>query len=304
MTLEPENLPEDYDYTLLRTKGGVIKGNMLRFFYYACFGACREQAVFFWRLRMSKTERLALIISMTFAFAFWRAEQVSAMHIMEGYLPLGHSVLWGAVCVPFLVMGIISIRRTVENNRKTLLILVMAGAFTFVLSALKLPSVTGSSSHATGTGLGAILFGPAAMCVIGVIVLMFQALLLAHGGLTTLGANTFSMAVVGPMAAYLIFTLCRKIGTPKPVGIFLAASIGDLLTYIMTAFQLALAHPAETGGFLVSFEEFLGIFAFTQIPLAIVEGILTVAVIKGLETYAKPELTALGYLENENKGAD
>jgi cobalt/nickel transport system permease protein len=259
---------------------------------------------YFLEVLMSKQERLALIISMAFAFAFWQADPVYAMHIMEGYLPLGHCVLWGAICIPFLVMGIVSIRRTVENNRKTLLILVMAGAFTFVLSALKLPSVTGSSSHATGTGLGAILFGPAAMCVIGIIVLLFQALLLAHGGLTTLGANTFSMAVVGPMAAYLIYTLCRKIGTPKSVGIFLAASIGDLLTYLVTAFQLALAHPAETGGFLVSFEEFLGIFAFTQIPLAIVEGILTVVVVKGLEAYAKPELTALGFLKDKNRGAD
>lgn len=245
---------------------------------------------------MSKTERLALILSMTFAFVFGWVEDTYAMHIMEGYLPLSHSLIWGAVCVPFLVMGIISIRKTIEDNRKTLLILVMAGAFTFVLSALKIPSVTGSSSHATGTGLGTILFGPAAMCVIGIIVLLFQALLLAHGGLTTLGANTFSMAIAGPLVAYLIYTVSRKLRVPKTIGVFLAASVGDLATYIVTAFQLALAHPSETGGFMTSFEEFLGIFAFTQIPLAIVEGILTVIVLKGLEAYAKPELTALGYI--------
>jgi len=246
---------------------------------------------------MSTIQRRALILSMTFAFTFGYVENVYGMHIMEGYLPLSHSIIWSVVCIPFLVMGIISIRKTIENNRKTLLILVMAGAFTFVLSALKIPSVTGSSSHATGMGLGTILFGPAAMCVIGLIVLLFQALLLAHGGLTTLGANTFSMAVAGPLAAYFIYSLCRKIRIPKSIGIFLAASVGDLLTYCITAFQLALAHPAETGGFLTSFEEFLGIFAFTQIPLAIIEGILTVIVIKGLESYAKPELTALGHIK-------
>jgi cobalt/nickel transport system permease protein len=246
---------------------------------------------------MSAIQRRALILSMTFAYSFGYVENVYAMHIMEGYLPLSHCAIWSVICVPFLVLGIISIRKTIENNRKTLLILVMAGAFTFVLSALKIPSVTGSSSHATGTGLGAILFGPAAMCVIGIIVLLFQALLLAHGGLTTLGANTFSMAIAGPLAAYFIYTLCRKIKVPKSVGVFLAASISDLLTYCVTAFQLALAHPAESGGVLVSFEKFMVIFAFTQIPLAIIEGILTVIVIKGLEAYAKPELTALGYIE-------
>ena len=66
----------------------------------------------------------------------------------------------------------------------------------FVISSLKIPSVTGSCSHMTGTGLGAILFGPTAAGVLGLIVLLFQAILLAHGGLTTLGANTFSMAIV------------------------------------------------------------------------------------------------------------
>ena len=63
------------------------------------------------------------------------------------------------------------------------MLLAFAGAFIFVLSALKLPSVTGSCSHPTGTGLGAILFGPLPMAVMGCIALLFQALLLAHGGL-------------------------------------------------------------------------------------------------------------------------
>ena len=66
----------------------------------------------------------------------------------------------------------------------------------FVLSALKIPSLTGSCSHPTGVGLGAILFGPSVMSVLGTIILLFQSLLLAHGGLTTLGANAFSMAIV------------------------------------------------------------------------------------------------------------
>lgn len=62
----------------------------------------------------------------------------------------------------------------------------------------------------TGTGLGAILFGPASVSVLGVIVLLFQALLLAHGGLTTLGANTFSMAIAGPVVSFGIYKLCQK----------------------------------------------------------------------------------------------
>jgi len=246
---------------------------------------------------MSAIQRRLFTFSVTLTLTFGIVENVSAMHIMEGYLPLGHSVAWGILCIPFLILGIISIKKVSDNDRKALLILVMVGAYAFVLSALKIPSVTGSSSHPTGTGLGAILFGPSAMCVIGIIILLFQAILLAHGGLTTLGANTFSMAIAGPFVAYGIYILCKKINVPKSIGVFLAASISDLFTYCVTAFQLALAHPAEVGGFIASFAKFLGIFAFTQIPLAIIEGLLAVMVIKGLEAYAKPELNVLGYFE-------
>lgn len=244
---------------------------------------------------MSPMKRRIFLLITVLTFAFGVVENVSAMHIMEGFLPLRYCVLWGVVCVPFLLWGFSSLKKIVENNRKTLLILVMVGAYAFVLSALKIPSVTGSSSHPTGTGLGAILFGPAVMCVIGIIVLLFQAILLAHGGLTTLGANTFSMAIAGPFLAYGIYILCKKLKAPKAIGVFLATCLSDLFTYCVTAFQLALAHPSEVGGFSASFAEFLAIFAVTQVPLAVIEGLLAVIVVIGLETYAKPELSALSY---------
>lgn len=148
-----------------------------------------------------------------------------AMHIMEGFLPVGWSIGWGILCLPFFIAGIISMKKTLQEDSKTKLVLAMAGAFAFVLSALKVPSVTGSCSHATGVGLGAILFGPTVMVVIGGIVLLFQALLLAHGGITTLGANVFSMAIVGPFAAYFIYKLLRKTKMPEWFAIFLAAYV-------------------------------------------------------------------------------
>lgn len=234
---------------------------------------------------------LAMVLGVT--------QVASAMHIMEGYLPLPHAIAWGAVCLPFLVWGVISIRNTTKKSRKTVLLFAMVGAFAFVLSALKIPSVTGSSSHPTGTGLGAILFGAPPMAVLGLIVLLFQAVLLAHGGLTTLGANTFSMAIAGPFATWGIYALCRKLKVNKLVSVFLAAAVGDLFTYVVTSFQLGFAHPSATGGVIASVGEFLGIFAITQIPLAIIEGILTVIVVIGLETYAKPELREIGYLKKE-----
>lgn len=245
---------------------------------------------------MKPMERRLFGLTLVLAAAFCLAVPAGAMHIMEGYLPLSHSVVWGVVCLPFVVLGIARIRKIVEAHRKTLLLLAMAGAYCFLLSALKLPSVSGSSSHPTGTGLGAILFGPAPMAVLGLIVLLFQAVLLAHGGLTTLGANTFSMAIAGPFVSFGVYALCRKLNVNRKIGVFLAAALGDLLTYVVTSIQLALAHPSPTGGFAASLTEFLGIFAVTQVPLAIVEGLLTVVVVLALENLARPELKELGYL--------
>lgn len=225
----------------------------------------------------------------------------NAMHIMEGYLPGKFCILWGVICIPFLIAGFFAIRKKLNNNRRTLTLLAMAGAFVFVISSLKIPSVTGSCSHMTGTGLGAILFGPSAVSILGIIVLLFQAILLAHGGLTTLGANTFSMAVAGPFLSFGVFMLCRKCRVNRKVSVFLAACLGDLFTYCITAFQLALAYPSESGGTAASAVKFLGIFAPTQVPLAIIEGLITLLIIMALEAYAKPELKALGFIKEGDK---
>lgn len=216
-----------------------------------------------------------------------------AMHIMEGFLPVKWCLVWAVLTVPFIIWGLISIQKIIQKDPKFKMLLGLAGAFVFVLSALKIPSVTGSCSHPTGVGLGAILFGPTTMSVLGCIVLIFQAILLAHGGITTLGANTFSMGVVGPFASYIVYRLVKKMGGPQWLAVFLAASLGDVLTYVTTSFQLALAFPAETGGIVASLTKFMGVFALTQIPLAISEGLLTVFVFNLLTSYNSTELKEL-----------
>ncbi len=215
------------------------------------------------------------------------------MHIMEGFLPVGWAIFWFAIAIPFWVIGFLQIKKIVSEKPESRLLLGLAGAYTFVLSALKIPSVTGSCSHPTGTGLGAILFGPFPMSILGSIVLLFQALLLAHGGLTTLGANTVSMAIVGPLIAWLIWKgLKGKLSDSWVV--FFAAALADLLTYVTTSVQLALAYPDPVSGFVGSFLKFAGIFAITQIPLAISEGILTVLIFNALQKSASTELKSLG----------
>ena len=244
---------------------------------------------------MTQKQKKLIIALAVFASANAVVPAANAMHIMEGYLPATFCVAWGILCLPFLFAGFFSIQRTLRENRRGITLLAMSGAFIFVISSLKIPSLTGSCSHMTGAGLGAILFGPFPVVVLGLIVLLFQALLLAHGGITTLGANTFSMAVAGPLLAWGIYRGCQKLHVDRKVSIFLAAALGDLFTYCVTSLQLALAYPSQMGGVGTSMVKFLVVFAPTQLPLAVIEGLLTTATLIFLESFALPELQAIGY---------
>ena len=217
------------------------------------------------------------------------------MHIAEGFLPPLHAAAWTAVSLPFVVASAWRINRLMREKPETKLLLAAAGAYAFILSALKLPSVTGSCSHATGTGLGAILFGPSVMALLGTIVLVFQALLLAHGGLTTLGANVFSMAIAGPWVAYAVFRSAQWLKAPLAVSVFLAAMLGDWATYLVTAGQLGLAFPDPASGTVGAWLKFVAVFMPTQLPLAIIEGLLTVIVVNLLTQYSRNELDALAF---------
>jgi cobalt/nickel transport system permease protein len=224
-------------------------------------------------------------------------KQAEAMHIAEGFLPIKWAGIWWAVALPFLALGIRQIKELVkEQGAGVKVLLAVTGAFVFVLSSLKLPSLTGSCSHPTGIGLGAILFGPWPMVVLGSIVLLFQAILLAHGGLTTLGANLFSMAIVGAFVAYGVYRLLKSMGAPQWLSVFLAATLGDLMTYVTTATQLAWAFPSGEGGILLSLTKFLSVFAVTQLPLAITEGLLTVLVFNLIHQYNENELRELAVI--------
>lgn len=239
---------------------------------------------------------LAAMAGLSLYLVIGTAAPAQAMHIAEGFLPIEWAVFWWVIVLPFFGLGVRSLTRITRENPELKLLLALAGAFTFVLSALKIPSVTGSCSHPTGTGLGAILFGPSVMTVLGGMVLLFQAVLLAHGGLTTLGANLFAMAIVGPFAAYGIYHLVLKTGNQK-AAIFLASALETLLTYVTTSIQLALAFPAASGGVWAAFLKFAGIFAITQVPLAIGEGLLTVLVWNWLHTYNRAELETLNLIK-------
>ncbi len=221
------------------------------------------------------------------------------MHIAEGMLPPLHCAAWLAASAPFVVHGARAVLTTVREHPERKLILAAAGAFTLVVSALKLPSITGSSSHPTGTGLGAVLLKPPVMAFLGTLVLLFQATLLAHGGLTTLGANVFSMAIIGPWAAYGVYRAASRLSAPLWASVFLAMAVANIATYAVTSVQLALAYPDPTSGLGGALVKFLALFAVTQVPLAVAEGLLGVLLVGFLTRAARPKLTRLGLLKED-----
>ena len=106
------------------------------------------------------------------------------------------------------------------------------------------------------------------------------------------------MAVAGPLVSFGVYQLCQKLRINRMVSVGVACALGDLFTYCVPSIQLALAHPGQEG-VLSSMAQFMGVFALTQVPLAIVEGILSAIVIMMLESFAKPELREIGFLNKE-----
>jgi cobalt/nickel transport system permease protein len=225
------------------------------------------------------------------------------MHIMEGGLSWQWCLVWWVIALPCLIYGVYQLKKILAANREALPLLGVTGGFIFILSSLKLPSVTGSCSHPTGTGLSTISFGPWITAVICAIVLIFQSLFLAHGGLSVLGANIVSMGIAGPLAGYVLYRLLRNTSVNVYLTMFLVTALADMFTYIITSLELAFAYPAATGGFVTSFIMFLGVFAVTQIPLAIVEGIVLALVFKYIITLKPDILIRLNIFSEEKINA-
>ena len=225
------------------------------------------------------------------------------MHIMEGFLPHPWWEIWTIIALPIVAYGVYRLSKITKEHPEAKPLIALMGAFIFILSALKLPSFTGSSSHPTGSGLAAVIFGPGVASVLSVIVLLFQYFLLAHGGITTLGANVVSMGIVGPAIAFGVWIIGRKARLSTSVTVFIAVALSDLGTYVVTATQLALAVPIA-GTFFESFTYFGAIYAVTQIPLAIGEGILAVLLFDFLVKYKGKLLSSMKVIKLPTLGME
>lgn len=216
------------------------------------------------------------------ALVFGWGSPAWAMHIAEGILPPSWAGLWFAVAAPFLWLGLREVRRRSGAAPHFKVLTGLVGAAVFVISCMPVPvPFTGTCSHPCGTGLAAIIVGPAVTTVIAAISLLLQALFLAHGGLTTLGANIVSMGVVGAYAGWLVYTGLRRIGFGMIVAGGAAGLISDWATYATTSGELAAALHGGTS-FVAMFTAIALAFLPTQLPLGILEAIVSAAALRFL----------------------
>lgn len=226
-----------------------------------------------------------------------------AMHISEGILPIHWAALWFAVAAPFLAYGLWRLKvRSGEDISFKPLIGLMA-AVVFVISCMPVPVPTaGTCSHPCGTGISGILVGPFISVLITATALLIQALFLAHGGLSTWGANIVSMGVVGSLAGFLTFRALRSMRLGILPSSFAAGVIADWATYTMTTVELASGIGAAEP-FMPLFIKILVAFIPTQLPLGILEGAMTAGMVSLLYRRRPDLLVKMRVLKPEEVSA-
>jgi len=196
------------------------------------------------------------------------ANPAFAMHISEGILPFSWAVLWYLALIPFLVLGIRRLNAMAREDLSMKPLVGLLAAVVFIISCMPIPVPTaGTCSHPCGTGVAAILVGPLVSVLIAAVSLLIQALFLAHGGLSTLGANTFSMGVVGSLAGWLAFRAARRIGL-----------LADWGTYAATSLILSLGIRGDAPLWPL-FAKVVLAFLPTQLPLGVLEGVLSAGMV-------------------------
>lgn len=163
------------------------------------------------------------------------------MHIPDGYLsPQTYIPLMG-VFVAVTTVAVKKVKK--EVSARNIPYLGMAAAFSFIIMMFNLPIPGGTTGHAVGSAVIAILFGPWAALISVSVALIIQALIFGDGGITAIGANCFNMAVFMPFIAYYTFKLFTNSNAGKTrvsFAAFAAGYISLVMAAILTAFEFGI----------------------------------------------------------------
>ena len=173
------------------------------------------------------------------------------MHIPDGYLSPATSVVMYAASTPFWYFAVQRVRKVL--TQRTVPVLALFAAFSFVLMMFNVPLPGGTTGHAVGGTILAIVLGPWA-AVLGIsVTLGIQALFFGDGGLITFGANCFNMAIVLPFVGYFIYKIISANSEPTSprrivaavVGSYCGIVVASLVAGIEFGIQPALFHTVD-----------------------------------------------------------
>ena len=172
------------------------------------------------------------------------------MHIPDGYLSPSTCVVAYAAASPFWYVALQRVKRLLHTRMVPLL--AVCSAFSFVIMMFNLPLPGGTTGHAVGMGIVAIVLGPWASIIAISIALLIQAVFFGDGGITTFGANSLNMAIVGSLVAYWTYRGLagrapldspRRVVAAAAAG-YLAINVAALCAAIEFGIQPALFHDA------------------------------------------------------------
>jgi cobalt/nickel transport system permease protein len=220
-----------------------------------------------------------------------------AMHLTDGVLPASWCLTWTLVALPIVALAWRRYDTRRRHDACPTPLVAMVGAAVFAISCMPIPVPTvGTCSHPCGVGLAAILVGPSLTIILTLIALLLQALFLAHGGITTLGADVLSMGIVGGLTGWAVFRIARRAGVALWGAAFLAGLLSDWATYAATAMEIALGlHGDRSAARLFA----LVVLAFvpTQLPLGVLEGFMTAGALAFVRHRRPDLLVRLGIVE-------
>jgi len=184
------------------------------------------------------------------------------MHIPDNYLSPTTCAVMGAVMVPVWTLAVRHIRKDMAKEKIPML--GIGAAFSFLIMMFNIPVPGGTTVHAVGGTLIAVLLGPWAAAIAVSVALLIQALLFGDGGVLSFGANAFNMAFVIPFLGYFIYKFIKdrsKTRAVENVGL----AIGSYLAVNMAAFCAAI----EFGLQPLLFRDAAGLPMYCPYPLAV-----------------------------------
>jgi cobalt/nickel transport system permease protein len=223
----------------------------------------------------------------------------TAMHIPDGYLSPVTCIIMFALVLPFWVRGVRSLRA--KLNAKTAPLVALFAAFSFVIMMFNVPLPGGTTGHAVGGALAAIILGPDIACIAISVALLIQAVFFGDGGILAFGANCFNMAVVLPFISYAIYHAITKNDplTSKrrlwasALGAWTGLTVASFFAAVEFGIQPALFHSADGTPLYAPYPLSVSIPAMV-IPHAliasVVEALVTVAVVAYLQRANQPAL--------------